>query len=324
MRAVVIEGINKVALREVKEPTLTPDRILVKIKAATICNSTDLYIIKGLVPPEPPQRRSPSILGHEGAGEVVAVGEKVSGFKPGDRVALCPWEQGTFTEYIAVKPEEVIMKVPENLTYEEASCLELLVNVVKATFPNICWGDKVIILGQGPAGLLMTQCAKLLGALVMVTEINENRRRLSKKLGADVVIDPSQADVTKELLKFAPHGADVVIECAGVPATIAIAPSLAKEDGTIRLFGSLLQNKKVTFDFSQLHPSKTILGPCASHGRKQFTWCEKKVYQTVSQLILSQKINIKSLITHRLPLTEYHRGLELVENKEAIKVALLP
>ncbi|MCD6521934.1 alcohol dehydrogenase catalytic domain-containing protein [Candidatus Calescamantes bacterium] len=110
MQAVVIGGINKVALRDVEEPTLTPDRILVKIKAATICNSTDPSIIKGFVPSEPLQRSSPSIPGNKGAGEVVGVGEKVSGFERGDRFHFV------------------------------LGNLELLVNLVKSTFPNICWG----------------------------------------------------------------------------------------------------------------------------------------------------------------------------------------
>ena len=251
MKKVFVEEKGKVNIRDVQIPHAEEGTIVVKIEVATICGQTDLNIIEGLHPGATP---FPCVLGHEGAGIVEEVGKGVNNFKVGDRVAVRSWSGGTFAEFLKIRlGVDDIIKIPQNMSFEEASLLEITSCVFALVNQCVNLGEDVIVLGLGTAGLIAIQLSKASGAInVLATSRSEMKRDLALSLGADLVINSREKDIVKEVLEMTEDkGVDVVLECAGFPSTISACPKLVKQQGTIGLFGACVQ--PVLFDFLSLH-----------------------------------------------------------------------
>lgn len=264
MQVGLVTGKQQIELREMPEPTPEPGKAVVEIRYCGICG-TDLHAFQSGSP------YNPAICGHEWTGTVSAVGEGVGEVREGDRVGIgispacgnCPEcrsgdashcvksllgilgigpmaaSHGGFASAIAIEAARLFSVHPK-LSDEEAALLEpatVAVHALRRTPLRI--GDSVVVLGAGPIGLLVMQCARIAGAgCVAVVEPNPERARMAAELGASVTIDPGSDDVGERVKQICgPLGADVVFECAGIPSTIEQSVTLSRRGGLVSLVG---------------------------------------------------------------------------------------
>ncbi len=260
----LVTGKQQLELRELPTPQPTPGKAVVDIVYCGICG-TDLHAYQSGEP------YNPAICGHEWVGYVTAIGKDVNGLREGDRVAVgiasacgaCPTcrrgdaahcetaffgvigmgplaaPHGGFASAIAIDASRVY-PVDSRLSDIDAAMLEpatVAVHAVRRT--HIRLGDSVVVLGAGPIGLLVLQAARAAGAgTVVLIEPQRSRRELGGTLGADLLIDPGAADAGESInAHIGAQGADIVIECAGIPRTIEQAAALIRRGGTLSLVG---------------------------------------------------------------------------------------
>ena len=263
----------------------------------------------------------PTTMGHEGTGIVVDVGpmpdevypmgadhkgsnkllfmDQGNGFKVGDRVSMVG-TIGGFGEYI-VSPVNEAIKVPDNVPDDVASLFEptMITNVI--AFNNVRMNDVVFIMGQGALGLLSTQLAKIYGAKTVITsDPVPMKRELSKKLGADYVIDPTTEKVVDRVLELTGgHGVDTIIEAAGVPETISLIPYLGKWGCRVGQIGACCV--PVLVDWSYIHfKGYQVTG--TNYAMLNMGGMEI-AKQRAMEMMASGRLKYDDIITHRLPLT---------------------
>ncbi|MFW9802278.1 MAG: zinc-binding dehydrogenase [Candidatus Thorarchaeota archaeon] len=332
-------GVGNLEIREIEDPKPGRDEVLIEVAAAGICGS-DIHIKHDQSFYNPPV-----ILGHEYSGTVVDVGPDVSGVKVGDKVVSpataycgrcyqcktghmnrCTAEgkrilgvslaNGAFAKYLAV-PEYIIHGVPEGVSLEEAALAEPTACVVHAVAEttSICPGDTVVVQGPGTMGLLAVQVAKAMGAgKVIVTGVTADKWRfdIARKTGADLTIDVQSDTDPVEIVRDHTNGlgADVVIEASG--ACIACTQSLdfVKIAGHVSLVG--VRGKPMEIDLDpMIEKELTMTG---TWGTLPSSWVK------TLRLMGSRKIDVSSLITHRIALDDWEDGFNLMETQQAIKV----
>ncbi len=342
MKAAMLYGVEDLRIQNVAEPKIAQGEILVKIKAATTCG-TDLKILqRGYVEKVV---KLPTIFGHEWAGDVVEVGKGVTWPKKGMRVRagnsapclrcymcqrgrfnLCEdmlWLWGAYAEYIRVPSRTVLVntqEIPVNVTYEEAAIAEPLACVLHGIEKaNVKLGDTVAIIGAGPIGLLHLLVAQKLGAeKTMISDLVDERLAVARKLGADETINAEAEDPVERVKHLTRgHGADVVIEAIGLPATWEQALKMVSKGGTVLEFGGCPPGTKIEVDTEQLHYGEvTVMGTfhtTPTHFKKAL------------RLIASQKLNVKPLITRKMPLAKIRIAFDaLATSKSDAKIAILP
>lgn len=319
MRAVRFEGLHQLALRDVAKPEPGPDELLVRIEACGICG-TDRHIFHGEFP-----ARAPVTLGHEFCGIVEAAGSEVADFTPGQRVTGDPniacgrcaacregrvnlclnlqaigiHRDGGFAEY-ALVPRSQAFALPTDLDpLHGAFCEPLACCIHGVDMAAIRTGASVVVLGGGVIGMLVVQLAKLAGAtrVVLVTR-QAAKRKLAETLGATATADPSAGNLVEAVTGaggLLPGGADVVIECAGVPETVAEAPWLAKRGGTVVILGVLAPEARVEIaPFDLLFRELKILGSFVN----PFT------HARAADMIATGAIKVEPLISRRVSLEE--------------------
>ncbi len=337
MRAVVKEAAGPgFGLRDVPVPMPGPQAVLVQVKAVGICGS-DMPVFDGTR-----QIPLPRIPGHEFAGVIAAVGAGVSHWQVGDRVcaglvigcgdchlcrageeSLCPHLQnigfqvdGAYAEFVVV-PTRNLHRLPEGTSYEQGAQVDPVATPWRAAKKaGINSDDTVLIFGPGPVGLYMLQVAKAEGArTVIVVGRSERRLSLASRLGADEVIDSSTQDVVERVARLT-NGrmASVVVEAAGNAATVPLLIETAAKRARIIVLGLIFQ--PATLNVEQLlRKEVTVTGAIC------YNWTD---YEGSLALIQTGKVVVEPLITHRLPLAEIGRGLELIRAREAVKVILTP
>jgi len=261
LKAFVITAPHEYAYQEFPDPVINDDEVLIKSRASGICHS-DYELISGqyIIP-----FTYPVIPGHEWSGEVVEVGKNVTRFQPGDRVVgecvigcgACPiCQSGNFTncptsdhfgftingahaEYLKARPEW-LHKLPDAVSYKQGALIEPFSVAYHAITANggTDASEVVAVLGGGPIGQAAVAAASGMGARVVLIEPLAHRQEIGKKLGATEVIDPRSADPV-ELVKSITggFGADLVIESAGVDASLASALDLPRNNGRISFVG---------------------------------------------------------------------------------------
>ena len=320
-------------------PQPAVDQVLIKVKMASICNLTDVHTITGEHPPHNlwaegyftnPPNAFPAPIGHEAAGEIVEVGKGVKDLKVGDRV--CSVHISDMMSEYAVGHTNVLGKLPGNVTWEEASPIELLNCVYSLIEASVRMGDRVAILGQGASGLISTQLARLRGAReVWVFEPEEYKRELALKTGASKAYDPRHNDPVETIMELTGGlGVDAVIECVGIPETIAITTKMitkmntrmsgSRGGGTIGIFGAC--RARVPFDFMELHFKGGRVHTC---GGSPYGYSEFSLARSVD-LVASGLFQMKPLLTHKFPLEKTREAFELLMKKQepAIKVLIDP
>ncbi|MEW5786060.1 MAG: alcohol dehydrogenase catalytic domain-containing protein [Bacillota bacterium] len=324
MKAAVLKSPYELHVQDIPKPEPGFGEVLVRIRATAICG-TDLGIYQGKH-----KVNYPLVLGHETTGEVEKLGEGVTGFKVGDRVANNPLtycgmcykcyrgdvqlcekggligreSDGSFAEYIAL-PKERLFKLPDSISFVDGTNINLLATclwgLAKISITPI---DSVVVLGQGVSGLIWNQLARVSGAHpVMGISRSQWKLDLCEKTGA-TAINAKEADPV-ETVKQATggKGASVVIEAAGTAETITQAIEMAATGGTILQFG--IGPVEVTrYNFSQLYFKEVkIVGTRAMRPLD---------FLDGIKLIDRGTIDISFLVTHKFPLAEINDGFALV------------
>ena len=268
MRALVYEGPESLHIRERPEPEAGSDGAVVRVLACGICG-TDLRIARGGHRAYPEGTRR--IPGHEIVGEVVAVGPRTSGAGVGDRVFVAPnlgcgecaacrtgrgnlcaraeafgiTMDGGFAELLGVPGVALrqgnLLALPEALDPAAGSVIEPLACVLRGQRAvDVHEGDRVVVCGAGPIGLLHVLCARAAGASVIVSEPHERRRAQAGAFGAEVLLDPTADDLVEQVREATDGaGADVVITAVPLAAVQEVAPRLAAVGGRINFFAGL-------------------------------------------------------------------------------------
>lgn len=334
MRVPVFKGEGRLQYEDRPVPQIEhPDDVVVKIHACGICG-TDLNILA--VPPA--HKAAPGlIIGHEGVGEVMQVGAAVSTLKPGDRVVIAPrltcglcyycrrgldnqctnyqsigtTVDGAFAPYLRTS-ERALFKVSPDVAIDDAIFFEPLSCAVGAAArAPIQAGSSVAIIGGGPMGLIFAQLYRTLGAgQVMVADIAPYRLNFAKQIGVDAALNPSEVDLVSTVQQLTEVGADVVIDAVGNQMGTAI--KLARRGGQVVLFGLRPHDNPAVNQYTITRYDLTIHG--AFVGLKPF--------QQTIRLLESQRMRLSELITHRLPLSELARGVELMRSGQAMKVVV--
>ena len=234
MKAVQFQGVDKLALAEIDPPRIGPDEVLVTLRSVGICHS-DFELLEGryIIPFD-----YPIIPGHEWAGQVVEVGKDVTDFTPGDRVlgeCVIGMEHfgfsisGAAAEFFVARPEW-LHHVPEELTDTQAALVEPFSCAYFAAMraDNLNASDTAVVFGAGPIGLSCVAVASTLGARVISAEPNATRAGIARQMGAEEVLDPTDAGFLDRVLELTGgRGADVVMEASGQPAAMAAALEVA-------------------------------------------------------------------------------------------------
>jgi threonine 3-dehydrogenase len=328
-------------IREVKIPRFGPNDVLVKVKVASICG-TDLHIYEWDRWAQS-RIRPPLIPGHEFCGEVVAYGDEVTNVKAGDFVSaemhvacgkclqcrtgeahICQNVRiigvdadGAFAEYVVI-PESNIWKLDPAIPQEYASILDPLGNAVHTVLAGEIAGRTVAITGCGPIGLFSIAVARAVGAAqVFAIEVNQHRRQIAEKMNADLTIDPSTEDARSLVFeRTGGLGADVVLEMAGHPTAIRTAFEIVRRGGRISLLG--LTAKPISLNFSEdiIFKGITVQG---INGRRMYqTW-----YQ-MTGLLKAGKLELHPVITDRISMKDFSRGMERLKTGEASKILVYP
>lgn len=330
-----------IEMQEVPVPAHGPYDVLVKVDAASVCG-TDLHIYnwdtwaQGRIQP-------PLIPGHEFCGTVAKVGDRVSTVRPGDFVSAemhvacgkclqCRIGQahvcqnvkiigvdsdGAFADYVVI-PESNIWKLDPSLPREYGSILDPLGNAVHTVLAADIAARSVAVVGCGPIGLFAIAVARACGAsTVFALEISEHRRKLAHAMHADHVLDPATEDVAAIVAeRTGGVGVDVVLEMSGHADAMRLGFQILRTGGRVSLLG--IPSKPVELDFARdiIFKGATVLG---INGRKMYeTW-----YQ-MEALLKSGRLDLAPVITHRLPMSEFARGMDLLKSGEASKIVLTP
>ncbi len=331
-------------MEDIPVPEVGPGEVLIKVEAASLCG-TDIHIWKW--DEWSAQRVTPPLtVGHEFAGAVVEVGERVEHVAVGDYVSaeshvtcgmcfqcrtgqahMCPRTEilgvdrdGAFAEYVAL-PEKVIWQNDrEKMPPEIATLQEPFGNAVFAALAHDLAGQSVAVLGCGPIGLFSIGIARASGASrVLAVDLNALRLSLASTMGADAVLNAAEVgegDAVAGWLAEANDGfgVDVVLEMSGAASAVDAALKGVRNGGRVTLFG--IPSKPVTIDVaeSMIFKNLTVL---ALNGRRIFdTW-----YRT-RWILESGLVDVRPLITKEMPLDDFHKALELLASGQASKIVL--
>jgi NADPH2:quinone reductase len=310
-------GPDVLVLRDVAKPVPGPGQALIRIEASGV-NFIDVYVREGRYPAQ-----LPLIPGQEAAGTVVEVGDGVTTVKAGDRVAWCS-VLGTYAEY-AVAPADRLVAIPEGISSEQAAAAMLQGMTAHylshATYP-IRKGDEVLIhAGAGGVGLLLTQMAKSLGALVFTTVSTEEKAALSREAGADVVINYRTDDFAVEVRKQS-SGLHAVYDSVG-KTTFEQSLSVLRPRGMMVLYGGS-SGAVPPFDIMKLAAMGSLFLtrptlPAYTASRAELETRATDVLQGIA------KGTLKLRLEHTYPLAEAaqaHRDLE--GRKTTGKILLVP
>lgn len=346
MRAGVYRGPGNVATETVPVPEIREGEVLIRVAACGICGTDLKKIQHGFVKP-------PQIFGHEVAGTIVAVGEGVRHWKEGDRVvsfhhvpcgacfychrrlfSQCPAYKkvgltagfdpngGGFAEYVRAMPwivERGMIKIPADISFEEATFVEPVNTCLKAVEKaRVEAGESVVVIGQGPIGLLLMLLARRAGARVFTTDPMTERRAVSESLGAVATFDPRSCSVVEEVRRLTSgRGADVVLVAVPIPAALSEALATARPGGRVLLFAQNDPHMKIEFAAAEIGvEEKEILGSYSAAVDRQ---------EESANLVFSRALPVSALITHRFSLEEFGAALSLAARpNNSLKIVVIP
>jgi len=331
-------------IQEIPIPDFKANEVLIKVQASSLCG-TDVHIYEWDSWAQSRVQNVPYTVGHETTGIVVKKGSVVSRVEEGDVVSVethlpcghckqCMTGQmhichnlkilgvdtnGAFAEYLVV-PEVVLWKNDTSIPPEFLSIQEPLGNAVHATLIEPVHGKSVAILGDGPIGLFSVGVARACGATqIFLTGIEPFRLDIGKRMGADRIINVAKENAV-EIIKEATGGlgADVVIEMSGVPSAMQDGIKMLRRGGRYCYFGIFKENLVPTPLNDIIFNGGTFYG---INGRLMMdTWF------TVSNLLSSGRLDVRPVVTHKMPLTNFEEAFELMieSPKKVGKIVLFP
>lgn len=340
MLAALLYGQEDLRLEEVAIPTPTVGEVVIKVQTATTCG-TDLKVWRR--GGHARMLQPPTLFGHEGVGEIVAIGEGVTKWSISDRVvannsapcmscffcnrrqySLCPnltFNNGTFAEYLKIPAAIVqhnLLPIPANLPNALASLTEPLACVLHGiACSNVQQGDRVVVLGDGAIGLMFVAVlAHQYAAEVILFGGNAQRLNIGEQLGAAKTFNHHQLTDLPGLVRNLTEGlgADVVVEATGIPAVWECAIASARPGGTINLFGGCERDTTITVSTEQLHYNALTL-------KGVFHNTPTHVREALS-LLASRSIPFEHLISDHRPLKDLEQTFQDMKQRQVIKVAI--
>lgn len=329
-------GEGNVELREVPRPEPGPGEVLIRVEAAGICG-TDIKIWHGTTWSNPPV-----ILGHEYAGVIEAVGDDVADLKPGMRVVsetaqvVCGHCQycksgrelmcskrlsigygvnGAMAEYIVVR-QAIVHRIPDALSFDKAALCEPFAVALHALLDHavVHATDRVLVMGPGAIGQLVSQAALAAGADVTLVGLPQDQERLdaAHAAGVGTVLTALDERTVEELTQG--KGFDLAVDCTGAQPAIRQAMQAVKKTGQLVQVG--LTKPELTIDYSLLTGREiSIVG---TFGHQWHNW------EMAIRLMSSGKVQVDHLITGRYPLEDWQKGFTAMQNGEGIKILLYP
>jgi L-iditol 2-dehydrogenase len=351
MQAAVYKGSKLVEVESVPVPAIGRGELLIRVETCGICH-TDLKKIEyDLLAP-------PRIYGHETAGVVEAVGDGVNRYEPGDRVivfhhircgkcfycskrlyAQCPVYKkvgvtagyepagGGFSQYVRAMDwivEQGVEKIPDGVSFDQACFVEPVntcLKGVKQIDPQP--QDVVVILGQGPIGLIFTMMAARAGSRILATDTMASRRALAVKFGADAAFDP-RSDAGRDALDARVRamtegrGADLVIIAASAPGIVEQAVACTRPGARILLFAQTSHQERIEVSGADVCMGERVL--CGSYS------ASVDLQKESAKLVFSGALPVRELISHQFPLSQIHQGIEraLHPDEGSLKIVIHP
>lgn len=351
MRACVFHGKDDIRVEEVARPQAGVGEAVIRITLTTICG-TDLHILRGEYPVKPGL-----VIGHEPVGVITELGAGITGYNIGDRVlvgAITPCGQcngclsghlsqcghgngyeaiggwrfgntmnGAQAEYLLVPNAQAnLAKIPDELSDEQVI---LLADIASTGFSGaesggIKIGDAVVVFAQGPIGLCATVGARLMGAsLIIGVDGDDTRLAMSKKMGADVVLDYRATDVVAEVKRLTGGGADVTIEALGTQETFEDALRSLRPGGTLSSLGVYSGKLQMPYDaFAAGLGDHRIVTTLCPGGKERM----RRLMETVKH----GRVDLTPLLTHTFPLDQITEAYSLFGERRdgVLKVAIKP
>jgi len=351
MRANVFHGPNNIRVEEVLRPKVGVGEAVIRITLTTICG-TDLHILRGEYPVKPGL-----VIGHEPVGVIEELGDGMIGYEIGERVlvgAITPcgqcraclsaqWAQcghgegveaiggwrfgntinGAQAEYILVPNAQAnLAKIPDELSDEQ---VVLLADIASTGFSgaesgNVRIGDAVVVFAQGPIGLCSTAGAKLMGASFIIgVDGDPVRMKMSKQMGADVVLDPKQCDVIAEVKRLTNGGADVAIEALGIQETFEKCLRCLRPGGTLSSLGVYSGKLQMPYDaFAAGIGDYKIVTTLCPGGKERM--------RRLMSMVQTNRFDPTPLLTHTFSLDQIVEAYDLFGARRdgVLKVAIRP
>ncbi|HUT12101.1 MAG TPA: galactitol-1-phosphate 5-dehydrogenase [Thermoguttaceae bacterium] len=343
MKALVLTGYNHFEYRDIFQPQVGPEDVLVEVRACGICGS-DVHGMNGSTG----RRIPPIVMGHEASGVVAEVGGRVGDLNVGDRVTfdstvycgrcgfcrrgdvnLCDRrrvlgvscgefrQDGAFAQFVAV-PQHIVCRLPEGLSFERAAMAEPVSIAVHGVHRlPIRLSDTAVVVGTGMIGLLAVQALRSAGCgRIFAVDIDRARLELACRLGADEALSPEEVDVPAEVIRrTGGRGADVALEAVGIPSTVATAIAAVRKGGCVSLVGNLTPRVDLPLQ-AVVTREITLLGSCASRGE----------YPVCLEMIARGAIDVDALTSAVAPLAEGAQWFERLAKRDEglLKVILQP
>jgi L-iditol 2-dehydrogenase len=346
MQAAVYRGVNDVRLETVPLPAIAAGELLVRVHTCGVCGTDLKKIASG-------SHSAPRIFGHETSGVVAAVGAGITKFEPGDRVVVfhhipcrhCYYcrhktfaqcasykkvgctagfepSGGGFAEYVRVMDwivQQGTVKIPVGVSFEQACFVEPVNTCMKGIEAlRLQQGETVLTMGQGPIGIVLSVLARRAGATVITSDLYPERLRISKSFGFEHLIDASQQDAVRSVREQTEgRGADAVILAVGGSALIRPAIDAVRPGGRVLLFAQTQRGEVVVDPAAICVDEKTLLGSYSASVDLQ----EDSV-----RFVMNREGDLERLISHRFPLQESARALELAAHPQpaSMKIVIQP
>jgi L-iditol 2-dehydrogenase len=343
MKALVLEGVRDLHLRDVPQPEVGPLDVLIQVKACGICGS-DVHGYDGSTG----RRIPPIIMGHEAAGVITEIGSEVRSFAVGDRVTfdstvscgkcafckagdvnLCDNRQvlgvscgdyrrnGAFADYVVV-PNHIVYALPESFPFEKAALIEAVsIAVHAAKITHIEQGSSCVVVGAGMIGLLAVQAFRHFGcSKVFAVDLEQGKLDTAKKLGADATFLATDPELLAKLNAAAGgRGIDIAAEVVGAQKSVTTAIEAVRRGGKVTLIGNLSPKVEIPLQ-SVVTRQISLLGSCASAGE----------YEECIALMESGAIDVSPLLSAVAPLSEGASWFSRLYDREPglMKVILQP
>ena len=342
MLAAVYRGVNDVRMETVPVPEIGPGELLVRVHTCGICGTDLKKIATG-------SHSAPRIFGHETSGLVARVGKGVKNFQPGDRVmvfhhipcgecyycrhkafAQCPTYRrvgctagfepsgGGFAQYVRVM-DWIAERVPDDVSFEQACFVEPVNTCMKGIDSlHLEKGETVLVIGQGPIGIILGVLAQRTGASVITSDLRPERLKISQTFGLGLTIDASCADTVRSIRERTEgRGADATLLAVGGNNLIRTAMDATRPGGRVLLFAQTVHGEATIDPAAVCVDEKTLLGSYSASVDLQ---------EESARFVMSHDMDWARLISHRFPLAESVEALNLAAQPQAdsLKVVIQP
>ena len=346
MLAAVYRGVNDIRLETVPVPKIGAGELLLRVHTCGICGTDLKKIAAG-------SHSAPRIFGHETSGEIAAVGEGVREFKAGDRVvvfhhipcrecyycrhktfAQCETYKkvgctagfepagGGFAEYVRVMDwivEGGTIPIPDDVSFEQACFVEPVNTCMKGVDTlRLQAGETVLVIGQGPIGIILGRLAQKAGATVITSDLYPQRLTISKTYGLGSSIDASRADAVKTVRELTEgRGADAVILAVGGNGLIRSAMDAVRPGGRVLLFAQTARGETTIDPAAICVDEKTLLGSYSASVELQ---------KDSVRFVMSREMDLQRLISHRFSLASSVEALNLAAHPQpdSMKIVIQP